>query len=104
MADELAPVAVVLTQIATPEALAAVCALQRLDVDAVPTPIGAVAVCRDAAPGAAADVALDELPLGIAGDEGVQAVRNELGQVDDLALVAGAKDRGVRLRLMDLLE
>lgn len=57
MADELAPVAVVLTQIATPEALAAVCALQRLDVDAVPTPIGAVAVCRDAAPGAAADVA-----------------------------------------------
>jgi hypothetical protein len=39
----LPPTALVLTQVAVPEALAAACALQRLDVDAVPTPIGCLA-------------------------------------------------------------
>lgn len=47
MADELPPAAVVLTQVALPEALAAACALQRLAVDVVPTPIGCLAACRD---------------------------------------------------------
>lgn len=42
MAD-LPAAAVVLTQVAVPEALAAACALQGLPVDAVPTPIGSLA-------------------------------------------------------------
>ncbi|MCL1870147.1 MAG: hypothetical protein FWF90_07000 [Promicromonosporaceae bacterium] len=39
--------AVLLTQVADAEALAAACALAELDVDAAPTPIGALAVLRD---------------------------------------------------------
>ncbi len=54
---ELPPAAVVLTQVAVPEALAAACALQRLRVDVVPTPIGALAWCRDTAEGAPGAVA-----------------------------------------------
>lgn len=54
---ELSPAAVVLTQVAAPEALAAACALQRLEVDVVPTPIGCLAVCRDTAEGGPAAVA-----------------------------------------------
>lgn len=44
-------VAVVLTQVADAEPLAAACALAGLGVDAVPTPVGAMAVCRALAPG-----------------------------------------------------
>ena len=54
---ELPAAAVVLTQVAVPEALAAACALQRLAVDVVPTPIGALASCRDTGEGAPAAVA-----------------------------------------------
>ena len=54
---ELPTAAVVLTQVAVPEALAAACALQRLPVDVVPTPIGALAWCRDTGEGAPAAVA-----------------------------------------------
>ncbi|QAY70656.1 hypothetical protein [Xylanimonas protaetiae] len=42
-----AELAVLLTQVADAEALAAACALAELDVDAVPTPVGALAVLRD---------------------------------------------------------
>ncbi|NTW38818.1 MAG: hypothetical protein HGA44_02850 [Cellulomonadaceae bacterium] len=48
---ELAPVAVVLTQVAAAEGLAAACAMNRVLVDAVPSPIGALAVCRSVGPG-----------------------------------------------------
>lgn len=41
--------AVLLTQVADAEALAAACALAELDVDAIPTPVGALAVLRDPA-------------------------------------------------------
>jgi len=51
------PAALVVTQVALPEALAAACALQRVEVDVVPTPVGCVAVCRDVAEGAPAAVA-----------------------------------------------
>ncbi|WP_199425190.1 hypothetical protein [Actinotalea solisilvae] len=44
--DALPAAAVVLTQVAVPEGLAAACAMSKVPVDAVPTPIGAVAVCR----------------------------------------------------------
>lgn len=40
--------AVLLTQAAAADGLAALCALNGVAVDAVPTPIGAVAVCRSA--------------------------------------------------------
>ena len=48
---ELAPSAVILTQVAAAESLAAACAISKVDIDAVPTDIGAVAVCRSTAPG-----------------------------------------------------
>lgn len=51
MTDERPAAAVVLTKVALPEALAAVCALNKVPVDAVPTDIGAVGVCRSSAPG-----------------------------------------------------
>lgn len=44
----LAPVALVLTKVAVPEGLAAACAMSKVPVDAVPTEIGAVAICRTA--------------------------------------------------------
>lgn len=49
--DGLTDAALVLTPVAIPEALAAGAAMQRLAVDVVPTAIGALAVCRSAAPG-----------------------------------------------------
>ncbi|WP_225754180.1 hypothetical protein [Actinotalea sp. Marseille-Q4924] len=49
-ADDVAlpPTAVLLTQVAHAEALAAACALGKVPVDVVPSDIGAIAVCRDA--------------------------------------------------------
>jgi len=46
-----APLALVLTQVADAEPLAAACALAGVPIDAVPTPVGAVAVCREIGPG-----------------------------------------------------
>ena len=45
------PVALLVTQVATAEALAAAGALAQVRLDAVATPIGAIGVCRDTAPG-----------------------------------------------------
>ena len=45
------PVAVLLNQVATAEALAAVAALAQVRLDAVATAIGAIGVCRDAGVG-----------------------------------------------------
>ncbi|WP_019137415.1 hypothetical protein [Cellulomonas massiliensis] len=62
LADEDVPtVALVLTQVAVPAALAAACALAKVDVDVVPTPVGAVAVLRDPATGAAGAQAISQL-------------------------------------------
>lgn len=58
---EAPSVALVLTQVAVPGALAAACALAKVDVDVVPTPVGAVAVLRDPAAGAAAVQAISQL-------------------------------------------
>lgn len=49
--DGLAPVAVVLTQVAVAEALAGACALEKVPVDVLPTEIGCLAVCRSTAEG-----------------------------------------------------
>ena len=46
-------VVLVITQVAAPAPLAAACAIAKVDVDVVPTPIGAIAALRD--PRAAAD-------------------------------------------------
>lgn len=59
--QEAPSVALVLTQVAVPGALAAACALAKVDVDVVPTPVGAVAVLRDPAAGAAAVQAISQL-------------------------------------------
>ena len=45
MSDRLPDAALVLTRVAAPEVLAAGAAINRMAIDIVPTPIGAVAVC-----------------------------------------------------------
>lgn len=54
-------VAVVVTQVAVAEALAAACSLAAVDVDAVPSPVGALAVLRDPTAGASATAAVSRL-------------------------------------------
>jgi hypothetical protein len=61
----LPPTSLVLTQVALPDALAAVCALRRVAVVAVPTPVGCLAVGRDADAGAAAAQAVTSLLQGV---------------------------------------
>ena len=66
-AQEVPSVALVVTQVAVPGPLAAVCALAKVDVDAVGSPIGAIAVLRDPADAATATRAvslrLRDLPV-----------------------------------------
>ncbi|WP_066463400.1 hypothetical protein [Sanguibacter suarezii] len=50
-------IAIILTQVATAEALAAACAMNKLVVDAVPSPLGAYAICRDTSADAPAELA-----------------------------------------------
>ncbi|MDO8107444.1 hypothetical protein Q6348_09575 [Isoptericola sp. b441] len=50
-APEGGTLALVLTQVAEAGPLAAACALAKVEVDAAPTPVGAVAVCRRTARG-----------------------------------------------------
>ena len=50
-------IAIILTQVATAEALAAACAINKLVVDAVPSPLGAYAICRDSSADAPAELA-----------------------------------------------
>ena len=50
-------IAIILTQVATAEALAAACAINKLVVDAVPSPLGAYAICRDTSADAPAALA-----------------------------------------------
>ena len=47
--DEAPSVALVVTQVSQPEPLAAACALAKVEVDVVPSSVGAIAVLRDAA-------------------------------------------------------
>lgn len=60
-AEQPPTVAVVVTQVAVAGALAAACSLAKVDVDAVPSPVGALAVVRDPAAGPAAAVAVSRL-------------------------------------------
>jgi len=54
-------VTVVVTQVAVADALAAACSLAHVDVDVVPSPVGALAVLRDPATGGAAAGAVSKL-------------------------------------------
>lgn len=58
---EVPSVALVVTQVATPAPLAAACALAKVEVDAVPSSVGAIAVLRDPATGAAGAEAISRL-------------------------------------------
>ena len=62
-----APVAVLLTPVATPGPLAATCALAKIDVDVVPSDVGAVAALRETAGSAPQEsaVAVSRLLKGV---------------------------------------
>lgn len=92
MSDEgLAPRAVLLTQVAHPEALAAACAVGKVDADAVATAVGALAVLRDAtgvapdaAAGAVSQVLTDAMVLLLVQREGrIVATRWSGGRAGD---------------------
>jgi len=101
---ETGPLAVVLTQVAVAEGLAAACALGKVAVDVVPSPIGAFAVCRDPDEDGAAQAAgvisqlLKQIPAVLIErrDGQVSASRWELGErVADLVpglMLDGAPD------------
>ena len=59
--DEKPSVALVVTPVADPGPLAATCALAKVDVDAVPSAVGAIAVLRDPGAGERAAAAISEL-------------------------------------------
>lgn len=64
-AQEVPTVALVVTQVAAPGPLAAVCSLAKVDVDAVASPIGAIAVLRDPAEAATATRAVSQRLRGL---------------------------------------
>lgn len=110
MTAETGPLAVVLTQVAVAEGLAAACTLGKVPVDVVPSPIGAFAVCRetdeDGAAKAAAVISqlLKQIPVVLIErrDGQVSASRWELGErVSDLA--AGLMLDGAPDELEDLM-
>ena len=87
--EEPPTVAVVVTQVAVPEALAAACSLAKVEVDAVPSPVGALAVLRDPSAGeetaGAVSRLLRQVPV-------VLLVRRE-GRITATQWVAGAKEK-----------
>ena len=94
MSADTRPLALVLTQVAVADGLAAACALGKVPIDAVPSPIGAFAVCRDVdgdGPARAATIIsqlLKQIPVVLVErrDGLVTASRWEMGQrVGDLA-------------------
>ena len=78
--------AVLLTQVADAEALAAACALAELDVDVAPTPVGALAVLRD--------------PSGDAPEQAAAAISKVIAGVP-LVLVTRAKGQLIAVRYQD---
>ncbi|MGN8246431.1 hypothetical protein ACTHAM_000094 [Cellulomonas soli] len=64
-AQEVPTVALVVTQVAAPGPLAAICSLVKVEVDAVASPIGAIAVLRDPAEAATATRAVSQRLRGL---------------------------------------
>lgn len=81
--------AVLVTQVATAEALAAACALAKLDVDAVPSTVGAIAVPRTATDGARAAAAVSQMLRQVP----VVLLEKREGRIDAGQWVGGARDR-----------
>lgn len=81
--------AVLVTQVATAEALAAACALAKLDVDAVPSSVGALAVPRAAADGARAAAAVSQMLRQVP----VVLLEKREGRVDAGQWVAGTREK-----------
>lgn len=85
--DEEPTVAVVVTQVAAAAPLAAVCSMAKVAVDVVPSSVGALAVLRDPAEGAAAAEAISRM---LRGNLVVQLERRE-GQVSALKWTDGVR-------------
>ncbi len=86
--QETPSVALVVTQVAAPEPLAAACAIAHVEIDAVPTPVGAVAVLRDPAAADAGAAAISQL---LRQTPVVLLTRRE-GQIAAARWVGGARD------------
>jgi len=86
--EETPTVALVVTQVAAPEPLAAACALARVEIDAVPTEVGAVAVLRDAAAAEAGVTAISQLLRQLP----VVLLTRREGQITAERWVGGRKD------------
>ena len=82
-------VAVVVTQVAVAEALAAACSLAGVDVDAVPSPVGALAVLRDPGAGVSAAGAVSTLLRQVP----VVLLERREGKVSASQWVAGAHQK-----------
>ncbi|MDO8152016.1 hypothetical protein [Isoptericola sp. b408] len=103
-------IAVLITQVADAEALAAACVLAQIEVDAVPTPVGALAVLRDRsgeAPRAAAariSQVVKGVPLVLVTRDGEQLTcRRYTDGADDGELPPGLVLGGAPEALEDLL-
>ena len=101
-------VAVVVTQVAVADALAAACSLAGVAVDVVPSPVGALAVLRDPAAGAAAAGAVSRLlrqvpVVLLERREGKVAASQWVGGEQEKELPAGLVLSGAPPVLEDLL-
>ncbi len=85
---EVPSIALVVTQVAAPEPLAAACALANVQVDAVPTSVGAVAVLRDAAAADAGAAAISQLLRQLP----VVLLTRREGQISAARWIGGAHD------------
>ncbi len=81
--------AVVVTQVATAEALAAACAIAKLDVDAVPSPVGALAVLRRPAEGQPGAAAVSQMLRGVP----VVLLERRAGKIDASQWVGGEREK-----------
>lgn len=82
-------VTVVVTQVAAADALAAACSLASVDVDAVPSPVGALAVLRDPGAGATAAAAVSRLLRQVP----VVLLERREGKISASQWVAGAHEK-----------
>lgn len=101
-------VAVVVTQVAVADALAAACSLAGVAVDVVPSPVGALAVLRDPAAGASAAGAVSRLlrqvpVVLLERREGKVAASQWVGGAQEKELPAGLVLSGAPPVLEDLL-
>lgn len=98
MTDAQPTVAVVLTQVAVAEGLAAACAMSTVPVDAVPTDIGAVAVCRATGPGEPERAA--QVISQLLKNTPVVLVRHQAGQMTASRWTAGSEGEEIAAALM----